>query len=110
MKRGEIYYIRADQSETGSEQRANRPGVIVSNDINNKYSATVEVVYLTTQPKSNLPTHVRIYSAPRPSTALCEQVTTVAVSRLEKYLGRCSRRELNRIDKAMMVSLGIEVV
>lgn len=110
MKRGEIYYIRAEQSETGSEQRANRPGVIVSNDANNKFSSTVEVVYLTTKPKSNLPTHIRIYSAPRPSTALCEQVTTVAISRLENYLGTLSRREINDIERAMMVSLGIEVV
>ena len=51
VKRGEIYYISRGGYNTGSEQQADRPGVIVSNDKNNKNSQTLEVVYLTTQPK-----------------------------------------------------------
>lgn len=52
VKRGEIYYISRGGYNTGSEQQADRPGVIVSNDKNNKNSQTLEVVYLTTQPKN----------------------------------------------------------
>ena len=37
-----------------------RPAVIVSNDKNNAKSNTVEVVYMTTKPKTDLPTHVYI--------------------------------------------------
>ena len=33
--RGDIYYIMPFYTVTGSEQRAGRPGVVVSNDINN---------------------------------------------------------------------------
>lgn len=36
VKRGEIYYISRGGYNTGSEQQADRPGVIVSNDKNNK--------------------------------------------------------------------------
>lgn len=57
VKRGEIYYISRGGYNTGSEQQADRPGVIVSNNKNNKNSQTLEVVYLTTQPKNELPTH-----------------------------------------------------
>lgn len=110
MKRGEIYYINSYRKVEGSEQQANRPAIIVSNDMNNQFSATVEVVYLTTKPKSSLPTHVSISSSPRPSTALCEQVTTISVNRLQNLLGECSPEEMNAIDRAMMISLGIEVV
>lgn len=62
MKRGEIYYInRTDATlQSGSEQYTGRPAIIVSNDKNNEFSTTAEVVYLTTQPKRNLPTHVDI--------------------------------------------------
>lgn len=58
MKRGEIYYIESTYRETGSEQRGGRPAVIVSNDKNNENSEVVEVVYMTTKPKNDLPTHV----------------------------------------------------
>ena len=57
MKRGQIYYVRSNYREEGSEQRGGRPAVIVSNDKNNANSNTVEVVYMTTKPKTDLPTH-----------------------------------------------------
>ena len=41
VKRGEIYYISRGGYNTGSEQQADRPGVIVSNDKNNKNSQTI---------------------------------------------------------------------
>lgn len=40
VKRGEIYYISRGGYNTGSEQQADRPGVIVSNDKNNKSCGT----------------------------------------------------------------------
>lgn len=108
MKRGEIYYIDKAIPETGSEQRAGRPAIIVSNDRNNQCSTTVEVVYLTTQPKTDLPTHVTIRSAPQISTALCEQVHTVAVERVGNYVGRCSDDEMYSVENALLISLGID--
>lgn len=84
VKRGEIYYISRGGYNTGSEQQADRPGVIVSNDKNNKNSQTLEVVYLTTQPKNELPTHCTIRSTGRVSTVLCEQIHTVSVGRKRK--------------------------
>ena len=88
--RGEIYYIYDGNNAHGCEQQGGRPGIVVSNNINNRHSTTVEVVYCTTRQKRELPTHVMISSLRRPSTALCEQVTTVSVSRLGRYVGRCT--------------------
>lgn len=81
MKRGDIYFV-VGGAAVGSEQTANRPAVIVSNDIGNRFAPIVEVVYLTTRKKVSLPTHVFIGSAPKPSVALCEQIVTVSKSRL----------------------------
>lgn len=53
--RGDIYYIMPFYTVTGSEQRAGRPGVVVSNDINNRHSPNVEIVFLTSQEKKPLP-------------------------------------------------------
>ena len=106
IKRGDIYYI--DKYPTiGSEQQAGRPAIIVSNEKNNQHSSTVEVVYLTTQPKADLPTHVTISSAPRESIALCEQVTSVSVDRIGDKMGRLSDREMTQVDIALLVSLDL---
>ena len=91
MKRGEIYYIESTYRETGSEQRGGRPAVIVSNDKNNENSEVVEVVYMTTKPKNDLPTHVFIRSALSPSTVLCEQVNSVSVKRIGTLIGKLTR-------------------
>lgn len=111
MKRGEIYYVEPSKQyqETGSEQRSNRPAIIVSNDLNNENAQTVEIVYLTTQPKKELPTHVQINCNGRTSTALCEQISTVAVERLQNYMGTCTDDEMGKINDAIMISLGVDV-
>lgn len=108
VKRGEIYYISRGGYNTGSEQQADRPGVIVSNDKNNKNSQTLEVVYLTTQPKNELPTHCTIRSTGRVSTVLCEQIHTAAVERIGKYIGVCTAQEMQNIDIGLMISIGLD--
>lgn len=109
FKRGEIYYIESSFATTGSEQRPGRPAVIVSNDKNNEHSTTVEVVYLTTQPKADLPTHVLIRSLTRESTAICEQITTVATERIGTFKGKVTDTEMANIEIAMLVSLGLQM-
>lgn len=108
IKRGEIYYIQSYGNECGSEQRAGRPAIIVSNDKGNQSSSTVEVVYLTTQPKHDLPTHVVIRATGKESIALCEQVHTVAVERVGDYCGECSKNEMQSVDIALLVSLSLD--
>lgn len=107
IKRGEIFYIARGGATNGSEQFADRPAVVVSNDENNMYSGVIEVVYLTTAPKTDLPTHVTIRSTGRTSTVLCEQVTSVSVDRVNNYIGQVSEQEMKNIDIALMISLAI---
>lgn len=102
--RGEIYYIEREPSYE-SEMRSGRPAIIVSNDMNNEHSPNVEIVYLTTKPKANLPTHVNIYSSKVPSTALCEGVFTVSKSRIGNYINQISVYEQKRIDDALAISI-----
>lgn len=105
-RRGDIFYVNKGYT-TGSEQDAGRPAVIVSNDTGNEHAPVVMVVYLTTQPKSPMPTHCGVY-ARVPSTALCEQICTVSKDRLGEYIRSCDNEEMDRIDKALMIALGIE--
>lgn len=106
VKRGDIFFV-VGGAATGSEQEADRPAIIVSNDTGNKHAPVVEVVYLTTKKKAGLPTHVYIGSAERPSIALCEQIVTVCKSRLARHIGSVTEEEMSRVDKALSKSLGI---
>lgn len=106
--RGEIYYIYPRNVEyVNSEQAGGRPGIIVSNEVNNEFSRVVEVVFLTTRDKKPLPTHVAINSAKYPSTALCEQIDTIDKERIGQYINQVSNAEMNKIEQAMMISLEI---
>lgn len=107
-KRGEIFYIERAGDSYGSEQQAGRPAIVVSNDKNNEYSSTLEVVYLTTQPKTELPTHIDIRSTKKNSIALCEQIHTVSAQRVGDFVGNCSEYEMQMIDAALLISLGID--
>lgn len=91
VRRGDIYYINNDRGQIGSEMKKDRPAVVVSNDMNNRYSNEITVVFLTSKPKKNLETHVTVYSTGRESVALCEGLTTLDKQRAGKFLGRMSR-------------------
>lgn len=108
MKRGEIYFVISNYREEGSEQRGDRPAVIVSNDMCNDSSEVVEIVYMTTQPKSDLPTHVYIRSARYPSTLLCEQVHSVSKLRIGELIGKLTDEEMKALDAALAISLGLD--
>ena len=106
MRRGDIYYV-SNHNTTGAEIAKSRPAVIVSDNTLNATSEAVEVVFLTSQPKREMHTHAIIHATGRESVALCEQVNTVARSRLGDYFGHCNEDEMARIDHALLASLGL---
>ena len=109
INRGDIFYVNPSET-VGSEQRSGRPAIIVSNPLCNEHSPVVEVVYLTCQYKKPMPTHVRIESAGKRSTALCEQISSVDVSRLGDFKGHLTDREMAQVDVALMASLDLHPI
>ena len=104
MRRGEIYYVENDNA-VGSEQRGIRPALIIGNDVGNKYSPVLLVVYFTLQHKKSMPTHVYVRGH---GTALCEQIFTIDKTRLLQKKGECTNNDMERINKALRISLGME--
>lgn len=110
IKRGDIFY--ADLSPAiGSEQGGIRPVLIVQNNVGNYHSPTVIVAVLTSKSKKKLPTHISIPSGEgnitMDSTVLLEQLRTIDKFRLQKYVGSISDDTMDRVDRAMLVSLGL---
>lgn len=112
VKRGDIYY--ADLSPVvGSEQGGTRPVLIVQNNIGNRHSPTVIIAVLTSKAKRKLPTHININSGEgnitMDSTVLLEQLRTIDKYRLQKYVGSVSQNIMDQVDRAMLVSLGLNI-
>ena len=111
IKKSDIYYVRGCLDAVGSEQKANgrsRPAIVISNNIGNKYSKIKQVVYITTKNKNEIPTHVVINSAKYTSIAICEQIFSVSDERIGRYVGHCTEDEIEKLDKALMISIGLD--
>lgn len=106
VRRGDVFHIRP-HNVIGHAQQPGRPAVVVSNELNNRHSPTVEIVYLTSRQKKKLPTHVAIHSIGIKNTALCEQVTTVDRRLLGRYICTLTGKELNQINDAIKISLSL---
>ena len=111
VKRGDIFY--ADLSPVvGSEQGGTRPVLIIQNDTGNKHSPTVIAAAITSQTgKAKLPTHISIAGGSvvltKDSIVLLEQVRTIDKRRLREHMGRLDEKQMNQIDTAIAVSLGL---
>ena len=111
IKRGDIFY--ADLSPVvGSEQGGVRPVLIVQNDVGNRYSPTVIAAAITSQRfKTKLPTHISVNAdscgLSKDSVVLLEQIRTLDKQRLRERMGNLQDSDMNRIDTALSVSMGL---
>ena len=110
ISRGDIFYVRKSESNpsVGNEQQPGRPAIIVSNDRCNASSKVVEVVYLTLKQKKPLPTHVFVDTVGGISTALCEAIYSVDVSRLGAFMCSVTEEQMSQIDDALRISLALD--
>ena len=112
VKRGDIYY--ADLSPVvGSEQGGVRPVLIVQNDVGNKYSPTVIAAAITSQQfKTKMPTHICVNASvcglSKDSVVLLEQIRTLDKKRLKEKMGNLPETDMDRIDNALSVSIGLK--
>lgn len=112
IKRGEVFY--ADLSPVvGSEQGGVRPVLILQNDVGNRHSPTVIAAAITSKSEKNpLPTHIQLPQGAgglsRESIVLLEQVRTLDKRRLREKTGSVSAEAMDRVDRALGISLGLE--
>ena len=104
-KRGDIWWVDlgADENDISNHlQVGKRPCLIISNDKNNEYSPTVNVIPLSSKIKP-LPVHPRIYLHNRLSIFLCEQIRTIAKSQIMEYYGYANSIVMERVEKCLKI-------
>jgi len=109
IRRGDIYFCRWNPAATGSEERKDRPVVIVQNDTGNAHAPTAIVAPMTHGRKRRYPTQFDVaMPTGKISCVLCEQTTTVGKSRLLRRMGQLSELEMQQLDQCLKVSLGLQ--
>ena len=110
IKRGDIFYANLSPV-IGSEQGGYRPVLVIQNDIGNHHSPTVIVVPISSVgKKAYLPVHINIsdtHLLPKDSVILLEQIRTLDKNRLSEYVGPFDCETMQRIDKAIKISIGV---
>ena len=114
VQRGDIYL--ADLGEgVGSEQRGERPVLIVQNNKGNIFSPTVTVLPITTKihKSEGMPTHVIIDDLnvlPEKSAIMAEQITTIDKSKLIRKLGILDKQFMSKVvNPKLLIQLGFYV-
>lgn len=110
--RGELYFANLGTG-VGSEQEGCRPVLIIQNDTGNKFSPTVIVAAISSKVgvKAKLPTHCYLEAGTGglevSSIVLLEQLRTVDKLRLERYIGQLDERQIDGINHALAISVGL---
>ena len=109
---GDIYDVNLEPV-VGSETGKLRPALVVSNDINNEYAATITVLPITGQPASKqYPFEVLIPKGTGgltlDSRAKADQIRTVDKRRLVGFRGALPPQYLPQIEKALKVHLNLK--
>lgn len=114
MRRGEVWQARL-APRSGSEQSGRRPVLIVSNDGFNAAEGwrSVIVVPFSTSglQRGRVATAVAFSKGrgglPRPSVAVCHQVTTLDRAKLELRLGALTKTEMLLVEDGLTAALDI---
>ena len=111
LRRGEIYLVNFDPT-IGAEIQKTRPALIIQNDIGNQHSPITIVAAISSKFTAPLyPTEVLMEpkdsGLPITSVVVLNQIRSVDRHRLIKRIGNAGAAVMQRVDRAIEISLGL---
>ncbi len=108
MKRGEVWWVEFDPA-IGSEIAKRRPAIIVSNDSANRNLSRVVVIPVTSNTARVFPGEALVKIGNQTSKAMADQIMAADKSRLKNQLGAISKGDLEFLEHAIRIHLGLAV-
>ena len=105
--KGEIYWANLSPT-VGSEISKTRPVLIVSNNINNQYAATVSILPITSTTAKIYPFDEGEGNLANDSKAKANQIRTIDKQRIGDRIGKINESKLAEIENAILTHLDIE--
>jgi mRNA interferase MazF len=106
MKRGEAGWVEFDPA-IGSEIRKKPPAVIVSNDAANRNLSRVVLIPMTSHSDNLYPGEAAITLNGERRKALADQIMAADKSRLTGPMGTLSKTDMQNIESAIKLHLGL---
>ncbi|MCK2245325.1 MULTISPECIES: type II toxin-antitoxin system PemK/MazF family toxin [unclassified Crossiella] len=103
--RGDIYRLRASRDARGHEQAGGRFGVVVQASELEALSTWLIAPTSTSAHPARWRPEIEVLG--RTTLLLCEQTTACAQERLGDLVGRCSLGEMQQVDVALKLALGL---
>lgn len=105
-------YLVELSSAYNNIQKGIRPCVCISNDVNNSNSYAIQFIPLTSQIKNDLPMHCILNKddykfLKNDSVVLTEQITTLPLDNVIKFLGRIGENDINRIKQCIRIQFNL---
>ena len=112
MRRGELWFANLNPT-LGSETAKRRPVLVVSNDANNRASATITILPVTSNVERVYPFEVALAKGagglPKPSKVQAQQIRTIARERISgKRIGALSAEDMARVNAALRLHLSLD--
>ncbi len=107
MRRGEAWWVNFDPS-VGDEIRKERPAVILSSDDSNMILNRIQVVPMTTNVSRLYPGEAYVTVNGIRHKCMADQIRTVSKLRVGNLFGRLSEADLQRVERAVRLQLGLE--
>ncbi len=106
MTRGEVWWVSFGPSMRG-EIKKQRPAIVISNDISNKYLNRVQVIPLTSKTEKLYPSEAYVTLRGKKHKAMADQLTTVSKERLSNRAGHILDSELHDVERVIKIQLGL---
>ncbi|MEE0060741.1 MAG: type II toxin-antitoxin system PemK/MazF family toxin [Acutalibacteraceae bacterium] len=94
---GEIVYIPPKEGVSKNLVNRDRPAIVISRNSIAEKANFISVVYLTSQEKNDMGSHVELFVNGQRSIALCEQITSIPKDEVGKSLGKLRKGDMFKV-------------
>jgi len=113
IKRGEVYWVNLplfDKSEKENirELQGRHPGLVISNDEQNKFSPLITILPLTSQVDKIYPFQVFSEIKGKTGVILVDQIRTIDRKRFDGKLGEVDMEMMEQIERALHLTLALK--